>query len=350
MDDQKQILKYLTDGITAKLSRTSPSVSPILINKFWLRLLSLLRSEAYTSNVMEGPIVYIVDDQINVSETETDMLDQLNLEAFFKSGISRKKNTIRIDYQGNSAATNPHRDEYLSNTEEVSELTELHPGIFVFVKGNELTIFSNGKLIKNIPDFYSTNTVGQIKMMLPISEFRKLISKHYQEEIVGERGLLYWKNKKERTLIASPEDKFRKKLANFLDNNVADGFVDEECRNDNSNDRNDVRVVTLPNSNVFIFEIKWIGKSEGADYDGTVANTKANEGLEQLELYINGEKKCISGILLIYDARKDSLEIEWQRKPELWHKVVEQPPILLHLDPISSSEKAKLIVKSVKGN
>ncbi|WP_316795212.1 hypothetical protein [Pedobacter agri] len=348
MNDQKQILKYLTDGITTKLYKISPDVRPILLNKFWLALISVLRSDAHSSHIAEGPIVYIVDDKMEVSKTDIDMLDPVNLKLFFQSGISRIKNTIIVDYFGKATTANPYKDEYFSNIEEVSEFSDQNDGIFIFAKGVEVTIFHDGKLIKHIPDIYSTNTVGQIKSMLPISEFKKLLLKHYHEEIVGERGLLYWKNKKDRTLISSPEDKFRTKLANFLDNNVSDGLVDEECRNDNSNDRNDVRVVTLPNSNVFIFEIKWIGKSEGADYDGAMANTKANEGLEQLELYIDGEKRCVCGILVIYDARKDNIEIDWQRKPELWHAVVEQPPILMHLDPTSSSEKAKIIVKNAK--
>ncbi|WP_426479361.1 hypothetical protein ACP3T3_07895 [Chryseobacterium sp. CBSDS_008] len=344
MGGSEDVLAFLHSSIIAKLYKAFPKVSPLESNLFWTKLLKLVQSDAYIKNVDLGPVTFIIDFN-EVASGETNYLEPSNLDEHL---IKRGSRNIYIDIHGNNFVTNPFNGVQLRNLEEVAESSQENDFLYIFVKGTELKITHKQIILKDIPDFFSLNKVGHIKSMLPIHEYRKLLDRHYKTEIEGERGIEYWQNKSKYELVAAPENKFRKKLANFLENNLSGGFIDEECRNNNTNDRNDVRIITVPNHDVYIIEIKWVGKSSGNNYDGTVAHDKANEGLEQLNLYIEAEPSCVSGILLIYDARKNPEDFRWNNATNTWKENISNPPVVLHLDPTSSSEKAKEIVKREK--
>ncbi|OPC29191.1 hypothetical protein [Elizabethkingia miricola] len=345
MIGSEDILVFLHSSIVAKLFKAFPSISPIDSDNFWNKLLRLVQSDTYIRNIDLGPITFVINFN-DVANGEINYLETANLESYFTNrGAS---NIIYIDIHGNNFEPNPFINKKISNLEEVAEFSEENDFLYVFVKGVELKITHKQIILKDIPDFFSLNRVGHIKSLLPITEYRKLLDRHYETEIKSERGIEYWQNKSKYELVSAPENKFRKKLANFLENNLSGGFVDEECRNNNTNDRNDVRVITVPNHDVHIIEIKWVGKSSGNNYDGSIAHVKANEGLEQLNLYIDAEPKCSSGILLIYDARKNPEQFKWNKAIETWKENISNPPIILHLNPMSSSEKAKEIVKREK--
>lgn len=345
MSSSDDVLQFLHSSIIAKLFKVFPSVSPIETNIFWTKFLKLVQSDVYNDNISLGPITFV----INLDELSTGLdsyLEQSHLESFFaKRGNS---NILYLDILGNKFDPNPFSNQMLRNLEEIADSSLENNYLYIFIKGVELKITHKQIILKDIPDFFSLTRVGHLKGLLPIHEYRKLLERHYNTEIVSERGIEYWQNKKNYELVASPENKFRKKLANFLENNISGGFIDEECRNNNTNDRNDVRVITIPNHDVHIIEIKWVGKSVGNNYDGNAAHIKANEGLTQLDLYIEKEPRCVSGILLIYDARKDTEEFKWNKIPSSWKQNISNPPVILHLDPVSSSDKAKKIVKKEK--
>ncbi|WP_312334720.1 hypothetical protein [Sphingobacterium sp.] len=347
MNGSEDILVYLHSSILARLYKAFPSISPLDSNNFCNKMLRLVQSDAYMNNINLGPLTFVVNFYATATG-KTNYLEPTNLESYFKKRTNG--NVLYIDIQGNIFDPTLFKNINLSNLEDVAESSEENDFLYVFVKGIELKITNKGKILKDIPDFFSLNRVGHIKTLLPITEYRKLFARHYETEIKSERGIEYWQNKSKYELISAPENKFRKKLANFLENNLSGGFIDEECRNNNTTDRNDVRVITVPNHDVYIIEIKWVGKSNGANYDGTIAHVKANEGLEQLNLYIDAEPRCLSGILLIYDARKEPEEFKWNTSIEDWKHNISNPPIVLHLDPESSSEKAKQIVKSERKN
>ncbi|KRT14488.1 hypothetical protein ASU31_18860 [Pedobacter ginsenosidimutans] len=347
MNGSEDVLVYLHSSIIAKLFSAFPKVSPIDSNVFWTKFLRLLKSDVYNKHMSKGPLNFIVNFDATATGT-VNYLDPVSLNEYFLKRSS--SNILYIDVFGNNFEPNPFSSEKLQNLEEVAESSQSNNYLYVFVKGVELKITHKQVILKDIPDFYSLNKVGHIKSLLPIDEYRKLLDKHYETEIKGERGIEYWQNKAKYELVAAPENKFRKKLANFLENNLSGGFIDEECRNNNTNDRNDVRVITVPNHEVHIIEIKWVGKSIGNNYDGTVAHVKANEGLEQLNLYIDGEPRCVSGILLIYDARKDQESFKWNKATNTWKENISNPPVVLHLDPTSSSERAKEIVKTERND
>lgn len=345
MSGSEDVLVFLHASIVSKLYKAFPTISPVDSNVFWNKVLKLVQSDAYIRNTDLGPIAFIVNFN-ELASGDTNYLVPSNLDTHLnKRGPS---NVLYIDIHGNNFSTNPFSSLKLRNLEEVAESSQENDFLYIFVKGTELKITHKQIILKDIPDFFSLNKVGHIRSMLPIHEYRKLLAKHYETEIKAERGIEYWQNKSRYELVAAPENKFRKKLANFLENNLSGGFIDEECRNNNTNDRNDVRVITVPNQEVHIIEIKWVGKSIGNNYDGTVAHDKANEGLEQLNLYIEAEPRCVSGILLIYDARKNPEDFRWNNATSTWKDNISNPPVVLHLDPVSSSDKAKEIVKREK--
>lgn len=345
MNNSEDVLVYLHSSIVSKLYNAFPTISPIDSNLFWNKFLRLLKSDVYNQHISLGPISFVINFD-EIATGTVNYLETKNLDAFFlKRSFS---NILYIDIFGNNFENDPFSAKKLQNLEEVADSSADNNYLYVFVKGIELKITHRQVILKDIPDFYSLNRVGHIKSLLPINEYRKLLDRHYHTEIKSERGIEYWQNKSKYELVAAPENKFRKKLANFLENNLSGGFIDEECRNNNTNDRNDVRVITVPNHEVYVIEIKWVGKSMGNNYDGKVAHDKANEGLVQLNLYIDGEPRCVSGILLIYDARKAPEDFHWNTPINTWKEIISNPPIVLHLDPTSSSDKAKEIVKSEK--
>jgi hypothetical protein len=346
MDDSKAVLTFLHTSIIAKLHGLFPTVSAIDTNEFWLRFLKLIRTDVYQKYIEQRPITFVVNFTSRATGG-TCYLNTEELEPFLKT-TARINNILHIDAFGKNFEPNPFDSDQFDNLEDVSDSSKLNEFLYIFVRGNELKIIHKQILIKDIPDYFSVDRVGHIKAMLPIQEYNKLLDRHYQTEIKGERGLEYWKNKSNYQLIAAPENKFRRKLANFLENNLTGAFIDQEAPNNNSSDRNDIRVLTLPSHQVYIIEIKWVGKSEGNDYDGKEAHKKANEGYQQLNLYIDDEPKCVKGVLLIYDARKNPEPIKWIHNDTNWHPLISNPAVLLHLDPTSSSTKAKEIVKSAK--
>jgi len=345
MSGSEDVLVFLHASIVSKLYRAFPSISPVDSDIFWNKVLKLVQSDEYIRNTDLGPLVFIVNFG-EVAKGDINYFEPTNLHTHLnRRGAS---NILYIDICGNNFTSNPFSTIKLSNLEEIAESSQENDFLYIFVKGTEMKITHKQIILKDIPDFFSLNRVGHIKSMLPIHEYRKLLDRHYKSEIEGERGIEYWQNKAKYELVGAPENKFRKKLANFLENNLSGGFIDEECRNNNTHDRNDIRVITVPNQEVHIIEIKWVGKRSGNNYDGTAAHVKANEGLEQLNLYIDDEPRCVSGILLIYDARKNPEDFIWNNATSTWKENISNPPVVLHLDPTSSSDKAKEIVKREK--
>ena len=347
MKEQEEILKYIHSSLIARLTQEQVSLTPINLREFWMKLLKSIRSDSYATNISLGPIVFVINDIVD--GTGNDMFHEISLLSFFETGTVKISNVIFIGKNGKIIQSTEYQKIIINNTDDVLTHSTNKPGyVFAFVKGNELTIFTKGKQIKIIPDIFSANPTGVIKGTLPAARYRTLIERHYHEEIVGERRLLYWSNKAKRELITSPEKHFRKKLGGFLYENVSDGIVDEECLNDNTTNKNDIRIVVPITKEIYILEVKWLGKSAGASFDGQTANGQANSGIKQLHIYLKAETRCICGVLVIYDARKNRAQIIWNNVKTKWDARIDQNPIFLELDPTSASAKAKQEVRKSK--
>ncbi len=340
MNEQQQILKILHDSLFTKLSLIESQKSPIKITEFCSKLLKCLKSQEYQVSITLGPIVFIVDSK--KSGKGICMLEPNNLNDFLLSGKIKTTNILYIDYDGHEILPSLYEIENLKKLDEVSNASSKNNSlIYIFVDGNNLLFFKDGSIIEDICDIFSVNRTRSFIYRLPICEYRTLIKRHFNEVLVGQRASIYWQNKKERILIAAPEKHFRKSLAYYLERNVSDGRILEESPNANTDDKTDICVLTFVEGNVYIFEIKWIGKSVGSEYNGAKAHTRANEGIRQIHNYLEVEYRCNQAALLIYDARIKKEEIKWNN-PSKWDKRIDKNPMVLYLESKSASKKASI--------
>jgi len=135
----------------------------------------------------------------------------------------------------------------------------------------------------------------------PIAEFDAILVDHYEDVLRSERGLTYWKDKKQRTLLANPdktEKIFHRALFRWLDSNVADALrVFGETRG-LGQDATDITVVTPSGS--YAIEVKWLGRNENGQQYGEITIT---QGLKQVSLYLERDADLIGGYLVCYDGR-----------------------------------------------
>ena len=178
---------------------------------------------------------------------------------------------------------------------------------------------------------------------MPISEYRKLIVNHHDQQIYKEKGpIKYWRNKSQRLLCEAPENNFRKCLGYYLDRNVNDGRVDQESLNAGTPNKTDIRVIRFIDNGVYIIEIKWLGRCAGSrTYHG---DARANEGIAQLNTYLQDEVRAICGVLVLYDARNEDEEVNWIKEIK-WDGRIDRKPMRFFLVSESASEEAKRVVK-----
>ena len=275
MKEQDEILKYIHTSTVAKLSKKGLADSPIDVHKFWMDFLNCIRSDAYTLNREKGPIVFVIDTKgtgIGKSIFTTDYLRK-----FFSSGSFSLSNVILIDYSGKAMKNKPFAKTKLLNLGEISEYYETdkyrnrNQYLFIFIIRNEIQFMYKSLYIHNIPDFFSYQRKGEVKGSYPVEEYRALINTHHKSELVGQKGFKYWAKKEAWILVEKPEGHFRKRLMHFLQNNVSGAKVDEECMNAGTDDRTDIRIIKLSSGDVYIIEVKWMGKSDGVDILGQKA-------------------------------------------------------------------------------
>jgi hypothetical protein len=342
MNTSDQVLKFLYTGLVPRLTKMGLAKSPIDAEGFWLSLLKLLRSDEYLLNVEKGPITFVVNP--NSTSGNGDIFQKGFLKSYFDNGTSTIQNVFYVNYSG-QIIDDTYKNVKFLNRGEVSDDSENKGSSFfhVFVKGNELDVVCNRLHLHSIADITTMNRFSNIRGTLPIENYRTMIQRHYEKEIVGQSGLIYWDNKTKWELVAKPEQHFRKRLLNFITDYISNGHVEEESYT--AGDRTDIKVIERHSGDIYYIEIKWVGKSKGVNYDGKTAHDKANEGINQLHTYVKSENKCVKGILVVYDARKKKLDIKWLPPAKDWNKRLDADPFLLDLDPTSASSKAKAAVK-----
>ena len=345
MGDQNYILKALTDSLYSKLSLNIQDCAPIKIANFTKNLLELLRSQNYQESKQAEPFLIVLNtkndgDGINIYNSSY-VIDTIT------KGHIKKCNIITVDIAGN-LIEDSSSILVINNLEELSDSFTTNNEVCFFIEGNCIDVVINGRTIKVIPDIFSIQKTRSYKNLIPISEYRVLINKHYNEQVLREKGFCYWSNKSERILVSRPERHFTKNLETFLSNFVSDGIVDEECKNAHTNDRTDIRITTFFTKQIYIIEIKWIGKSENTVYNDEEAQKRANVGILQLEEYLKDEKKCIMALLIIYDARENNEDITWDPQKRHWHAAIDKNPFILFLDSENASSKADKKVSKAK--
>lgn len=292
----KICIHYLNRGIQVPATETVA---------LYHKLLEILHSSEYRSNRIGGPISFCVDIEgaFPVESTQTSLTKEkvkaklemrdsadncllINNYGFFLEKIDN----IRIDNQLDALK--------VSNEKSL---------LIYFCSDLELHVLGHGEYIDFIASVDNTKRAKVIDgRSNTIQRYEELLNEHYSDQIYKQRGVKIFKNKKDMILYPSPEDIFRRNLASFLRNNVTDGNVLQEPLNNEASDRNDIRVVQYHTQNVYIFEIKWLGKSESSKNRFVEQKfSSCLSGIEQVNIYLREDSKAVCGVLIVYDGRKD---------------------------------------------
>jgi hypothetical protein len=348
MSDQQQIIKLLCASLYSKLSlKIGDKHQPASVATFCSNLFKLLKSDSYQKHLSISPIIIALD--VDSAGSGSNIFASNLIDEFYSKGQVKSGNILYIDISGKEIIPKPYDDKIVYTTADLNDEFPDSNFIFFFIEGNSIEVIEKCRTFKCIPDIFSLNKSRAFINRLPISEYRTLINNHYSSEIIGQRRFEYWENKGKRVLVASPEVNFRKQLGAYLDLYVADGIVDQECLNASTDDRTDIRISTCIDKDIYIIEVKWIGKcATHSNYDGIGAHRRANEGIQQIEVYLATETRCIKALLVVYDSRIKAEPIIWNPDKNVWHKVIDRDPFIIYLDSVSASVKGKELVKSSK--
>jgi len=340
MNDRIRIIKSVQDSIYGKLALEDVNVSPIENAKMVSKILEILLSNYYQTNIDSFPefIISVHGGDINNIETK---FNENILKESLESGILHLANFIEIK---ETVTPRLFESELILSPPRVLELSNDHPQIkLFFVRKNSLDVFFNGKYISSISNIFNEHDSRGYNSRSSITQLDNIVSR-YREYFQKHVSPVYWKNKTNRILVNRPEGFLAYFLYQFLQNFISDGQVDGECLNGDTSNRLDIRVTHYLTNKIYIFEVKWIGKSDGQEYLKDNAHNRANSGIEQLKIYLEDDPNCISGVLVLYDARIQDDEINW-KDMHLWDHRIYSPPFRLFIKSESASVRASKLSK-----
>jgi hypothetical protein len=340
---ENSILKNRTGHPVFKILERVEDFDKVGVMKFYNNLETLLKRDIPYSQVGEKLKICLV---INTEETDGiwNLFDKDDLVSRLKNNEFQKSNIMTLGCSGQVIKLEKRQ---IKNPIEAEELSSgLENQIIIFIDCRKLDFFVNGRWIHHIEDIIDALHPGQItKDCLPVREYRNLIENHYRNKVEAERGFKYWKNKKKRILFDHPEITFHKPLYSYLDDYVLDGKVDSEISLRGTPDRTDIRILTFNTRELYIIEIKCLGKS-GSNPRG-VSDDWANKGILQIKIYLEEEQNSNVGVLVLYDGREDDKDIRWVDKRN-WHDKTDPNPMRFYLISESASERAKLELKRIR--
>lgn len=331
MIDKNKILKIITSSPALKVFKEMQRMELL---KFYNQLEALLKMDIPYGEVGEKFVFCIALTFEN--QGEWNMFDKGSLALKIKEGLLNENNVILSNVKGD--VINVVRGTYINNYVEAEEFSEKQSQLVFFIKYMEVHIFINGKSLHYIANIMQSSREGVVtRESLPAREYRKLIINHHNRHIYKGRGSFeYWKKKSERIFINNPEIQFNKNLYSYLDLNVIDGRVDRGATISGLEDRMDVRILTFEKGDIYIIEIKCLGKTSSTKY----SDDWANKGLIQLCQYLKDEKDAKTGVLVIYDGRMEDEKINWNPDIE-WHSKADKNPMRFFLESESASAKAR---------
>lgn len=339
ISDLYPIFNSITKDLHSQIYYCGVFSSPLEIKEFCEKLFYCLYTDAFFDNLSKTPILIELKDGEGINNTEF-----FNLESFsdfLESGQSKLNNIVEVNLKGLLRNQPSHR-ELIEGEQKAMDFSKGNSdSVFLYLSGLRLVLIYNGKSNYCWDNISSTKAIAKIESRLPTNQYKKLIIRHYEDCLDGEKATSYWKTKREWKLKAAPEIIFQKSLASYLHQNIVDGMVIEECLNANTTDRTDVTIVTY-GLKKYILEVKWIGKSNGGSYDNKRAHLRSNEGIGQLHIYLDRDKDAICGHLVVYDARKKKTDIKW-KNIDKWDKRIDKAPSIIELSIESASTRAKKV-------
>lgn len=338
MIDKNKIIKIFTSSIALKVFRATQKIKLV---SFYNQLEALLKRDIPYGEIGKKFILCIAITFEN--QGEWNIFDNGMLASKIKEGLLDENNVILSNPKGNVIKV--IKGIYINDYVEAEEFSEKESRLVFFISYMEVHLFMNGKSIHYIANIMQSSRAGvDTPEKLPAREYRKLIENHYNRHVYKEKGSFkYWQNKTHRILICNPEIQFNKNLYSYLDLNVADGYVERGAPISGSEDRTDIRIITFEDGDMYIMEIKCLGKTGSTKYNDDWANV----GLIQLCEYLKDENVAKTGILIIYDGRMNNEEITWNSNIK-WHQKIDKKPMRFFLESESASVKAKRIFKEIK--
>jgi len=338
MIDKNKIFKIITGSPTLKVFKETQKIELV---GFYNQLEALLKRDIPYGEVGEKFILCIALTFEN--QGEWNIFDSGVLASKIEEGLLDENNVVLSNPKG--YVIRVIKGKYINNYVEASNFSGEQPRLVFFVNYMEVHLSFNGKPLHYIANIMRPSRVGvDTPEMLPAREYRKLITNHHDRHVYKERGSFkYWRNKAKRILIDKPEIQFNKNLYSYLDLNVIDGRVDISATISGLEDKTDIRIMTFETGDIYIIEIKCLGKTNSTKYP----DDWANEGLIELCRYLKDEKDAKTGVLVIYDGRMKDEKINWHADIE-WHPKVDRDPMKFFLVSDSASVKAKKIYSALK--
>lgn len=226
--------------------------------------------------------------------------------------------------------------EQILTVEQCSTISEkIHKIVFhLGMKGIDL--FIDGVLFSSDNFMRSYKDLMEVNKMLSINEYEKLLEGFYEQNIRYDINKRYFLRKNDipkeyhastiekytKLLRNKPEELFQIDFVKYLKNHCRDAVIREYTAE--TGDRYDVLV--LNEDNVYVFEIKWLGRSitTGMNVLEEYNNEqRAISGARQLLDYITNadtykkyflELPIYCAILLVFDARDDNTDIEYPQE------------------------------------
>ena len=341
IDPEVAISRILHRSVADRWCRFDPAIDADIPISFWNRLEKTLRSNSYLMHCHEARFAIIPSKALGNGKS---LFDEEELKSLILSGKIRETNVLELDYNGCLVSILPNYEiENATDALRYAQSTDL---VVFFIASTEVSYFLGNKDFETIPNITSNSRKAVLrKASWSTRQYEIAIKQHYEEDLKVQKFTIYWQKKAERVLLRSPEKHFRGSLARFLSQNISDGVVDQEPMNNNSSDRNDIRIIELNSGLKLILEIKWLGICDGQTV--IYSDDKANEGVAQLCTYLQNEPSAFAGTVVIYDARFENMPIEWEDRAN-WHALVKPEPMRFFLDHESASTRAKRKVKERK--
>lgn len=337
-----KIKKLVTDNPVLMANRET-SVDVIELMRFYNNLERILIKEIDYSEVGDKLLFAVI-----FGKKETDSKAGLNIfetKRFVSeilSGLFEKGNVLHVDCDGNIIK---HDEIYISDPVEAGCLSKKTDEVLFFIQYRAVHLFVKGKYIDYIYDILTYRRKGvTCPDTLPAKEYRKLIERQYKEVVYKEKGIPYWRKKSERILVANPERHFHKPLWSYLKSHIVGAKVDSGATISGQEDRTDIRIITF-DTDLYIIEIKCLGQTES---DTNYSDSWANEGLIQLNKYLEEENDCTLGTLVIYDGRKEDKDIVWCKKIKC-HPKYDGKHMRFYLESESASKESKKIYRKMRG-
>jgi hypothetical protein len=351
MSEKERIIDLLYNSFYTNLSNQNDdgteSIPVISIALTFRKVLDLMNSSYYQGKVHSLPPFLIIATTLNdgfEAILDTEKFDELLIQ----NGTIELKNIVAVDLNGNMVNLSVTDDEFLHDLVDVTKLSLKYITYkFIWVEGNTITVLHKGITIHQVPSVLSVQRLRDFSLKIPANDTESILSRYvsYFENVTSQDK--FWKTKGKGHLRDSPEILFADDLYSFLLNNIRSGRVDRESYILNTTDRTDVRIITNPDGNVHIYEVKWIGRTETIQkYNLSGAHDRANEGIAQISQYLK-ERQCKKGILVVYDGRLTVEEIKWLEEAK-WDVRIHKPPTILELKKLSASKEAEKIVKGKK--